>query len=429
MTEFTGLFSVILIVTDENCGRITATIERFNDQAWAHRELILVNGSKFTYGTYGFKEVRVSAETAEADAIQQGVGAASGEYCVVWKVDFAYTSDCLHRLARRVQSRLLVDLVYKNDEDEVTVGYAFFRRCAHLVGTPNLTRVTVPSGRIYPEPKKPEPKAPDYEAQGSPHDLNLMCPAGIGDVLWILSKLAVVAKAKDNMVFWLPSGEQHRAGALCRQAGVRYSYLSGLSTTWVWEQPGSPELPESGWIPIQANRHLENGQHLKDWYPQYPICYPKLASCYEHPMRFTDYVIGFMCVATYMGGQLLPSVWADIFHYIEANVAPVLIVGAHADVAFAKEVERFYTPKIEPMYDRPLEEVLAAVRGARGTVGVASGLLISSIAYKTPSIISYPRHLNKMPGTWEPAGSKWDWCFHDRFHEFIRGGSLQRILK
>ena len=62
-------------------------------------------------------------------------------------------------------------------------------------------------------------------------------------------------------------------------------------------------------------------------------------------------------------------------------------------------------------------------------VGVASGLLITSIAYGVPSVIAYPKHLDKMPGTWEPFNSLWSHCFTENLPQFIANGALQRLLK
>jgi hypothetical protein len=413
------LVTVILCCTGEH--DLTPVLEAFNEQDWPHRELIVVSTKPL-----GLRDVPcvISDDPSEYAMILRGVQEANGEFCILWSPKFTYYADALRVQANASDYKSVVTMC-QGDEH---VSFSFARRNADKLHDPALGRRYIDSGHGFHQKvwTPPAVEPPVTYGFGQERALNVMCPAGIGDVLWILSKFAALAQERE-IVFWLPAGEQHRAGGLCRMAGVHYAYLPTLTTQWVWSQPGSPEIPESGWIAVQANRHLEAGKHLKDWYPELPLAYPELSVRFQ-PKK-ADYVIGFMCLATYMGGQLQPKEWAAIFEYVEKHVAPVVIVGAGRDVDFAREVMKFYKSPLPPLFDAPLEEVLPTVLGAKAVVGVASGLLISGITYGKPSLIAYPRWLTSMPGTWEPPSSRWSWCLTENLPDKVFSGALQDLLK
>lgn len=221
-----------------------------------------------------------------------------------------------------------------------------------------------------------------------------------------------------------------RAGALCQLYGVKHGYMPGLKTTDVWEEQGSPAIPDSGgtlWI--QANRHLEAGHRIERWYPElaFKTPVPKLNTVlYKQEAGTPQYVVAFMAGAHYMEGNLLPGMWARIFQWIERNVAPVLIVGADRDVEFANRVCEIFDPTLAPVYNAALDQVLAAIKGARAMVGVASGLTILSTFMGTPTLSAYPRWLRSMPGAWEQGGAVTDWCFVDEMEHSM--GKLEQLL-
>jgi hypothetical protein len=419
-----SLASVILCCENSaDKENIKRAVEAFNDQDWPHRELIIVS-SEPIYGHYGHTSFLAGARDLEA-LIRRGVSEAKGEFCIVWFPQFAYHTDAIRVQINGSDYKNVVTMC----QSEEHVSFSFARRNADRLNGDALGRRYVDSGHsLFRGDPPPASKStpPTLDGFGEYGALNVMLPAGIGDVLWVLAKFSALAKERE-IVFWIPDGEQHRSGGLCRMAGVDYGYLPTLTTPWVWDQPGSPALPGSGWVAVQANRHLEAGKHLKDWYPELPLQYPELNTFYRPPKA--DYVIGFTCLANYMGGQHQPKVWAEIFNYIHENVAPVMIVGAGKDVPFAREVMKHYRSPIPPLFDRPLEEVIPTVLASKAVVGVASGLLITSIVYGKPSLIAYPRWLAKMPGTWEPPSSKWSWCFTEDLPEKVKSGEVQRLLQ
>ena len=426
------LASVILKCDGCTESQIAEAVESFRDQDWPHKEMVLfgpreVLGPQARTGwrTENGLQPGHGHKTVIGSNIAEAVAKTTGEYCFVWKPGFAYKPDAIRVHAAASNYREVVVLCQGDEQ----IAYSFARRNVLKIETDQLGRRYIDSGHSGFRNKPwspPELTVPTLDGFGKEGALNLLCPAGIGDILWILSKFGKLAKERD-IVFWLPAGEQNRAGGLCRMAGLQYGYLPTLTTSWVWGQPGSPALPKEGWAAVQANRHLESGNILERWYPDLPLAYPKLAISYFQ--KQPEYVVGFMCLATYMGGQLTPEDWGNIFQYIQDHVAPVQIVGAGGDVDFAKKVSKFYRSPLAPLYDRPLEEVISVVLKARAVVGVASGLLITSIAYGVPSVIAYPKHLDKMPGTWEPFNSLWSHCFTENLPQFIANGALQRLLK
>lgn len=246
-------------------------------------------------------------------------------------------------------------------------------------------------------------------------DLHIIAPAGIGDVMWVMSKFHALIKQRESegqrVTVHLPEGEQQRAGAYLEMIGVHSEYMPALTTRWVWDRDGSPRIPVRGWISVQANAHLEQGRHLRHWYPGLPWKYPRMKT------RAVDsfarpFVLGFMCTSNYMMGQLEPEAWRVMIGRMEQDVAPVRLIGAGDDCRFIEQVVG-RAPRAPHIIDQPLEYVLAAMRNplCRGAFGVAGGPLIMAITEGVPTFMFYPAHLaGQMPGTWEPAGSVYRYC-------------------
>ena len=173
---------------------------------------------------------------------------------------------------------------------------------------------------------------------------------------------------------------------------------------------GSPALPKSGgWVTVQANRHLEAGHPLATWYPELPLGHPRPAV----PPRQTaaPYAYLFAGRRDYMEGNLPTETWARLLRRVE-TVMPVKLVGAGVDREWLEEIaERHGRGSLELLLDRPLREVLAAAQNARLVFGLAGGPTIAALCLGVPSVLAYPRWLHRMPGSWEPDGCPWDWCF------------------
>jgi len=249
-------------------------------------------------------------------------------------------------------------------------------------------------------------------------DLNLLCPAGIGDLAWILGKFhrfAIEKKGQGRTVkFWMPFEEQQRAGQYLELLGLDYGYLPGLSTQWVWKQSGAPALANAGCYAIQANRHLENGNRIESWYADRELFYPRLPALEDDASR-EPFVLLFPGSRNYMMGNLAVRNWAEIAIKLHREIGRVRLVGAGADAEFVGAIANRVGGANHGAHllDRPLREVLAAAQSplCRGFVGVASGLLIVSTIQGLPCYFLYPQHLGKMPGSWEPPGSRSAWSY------------------
>lgn len=244
--------------------------------------------------------------------------------------------------------------------------------------------------------------------------INLLVPAGIGDLYWTLCKLGTIP----NAVFWVPDSEQHRTFGLAELAGVEYGYLPSLTTPYLWSRPGSPEIDGPGIYEVQPNRHLEAGRHLLEWYPGMPLHYPNLMPRHRL-LDQRDHVFVFLCNDSYMAGQLAPEVWASTLRMIEDRHGQVVLCGAARDVEYAARVNDLMGGSCLTLFDKPLNEVMAWILASKLVVGVASGLLILSICHRIPTLIAYPRHLSAMPGTWEPKDARWRWCFMDSIQRCV----------
>lgn len=257
--------------------------------------------------------------------------------------------------------------------------------------------------------------------------LNLLCPAGIGDTIWILSKLLPIVRER-RAILWFPGGEQRRAGQYCDLLRLDYGYLPGLTSAWVWNQPGDPKLPQIGYRAVHANRHLEAGKHLSLWYPEYPLEYPHALgdpepSSRRHAWRF---MLAFLCHEHYMQGNLTPEKWARILERLGRS-APVRIVGAGIDIAFAKRVMRLMPGYAvsEPIFDESIGHVIAAARQAKAIIGVAGGPTIAAVCAGCPSLVAYPKWLAPMPGTWEPDASRARSCLVSELYDLVMDRGLK----
>lgn len=403
MNDWNGKWTIIYRA-DNDTGRFaTKVIEGFNLQTWPNRELVIVNSSEMDFGGYGYTEVAGST-------IQHGVSKATGEYCLEvtdWQV--LQHPNLLFQLSQLVGTKMRIRAV----KNGFTVAVGFFRRAAHLayIDQTPLVDVEFDTGGVIGNKLTNTVVSPPDTGSLDPTNINLLCPAGIGDILWIVYKMKVYANLEarhgKKVVFWLPGQEQRRSGGLLRMFGLHYGYLDSLTTPWVWSQPGNPDISDHGGIyTVHANRHLEAGNRIEEWYPQITGCYPPIRPLLQTQQK-GNYVSVFMCMNAYMGGQLKPVTWANIIERIESEVAPVMLVGAGKDVAFAREVEGCYRPALAPMYDCPVEEVIDSMSTGLASIGVASGLMIVSEIYGPRTLMAYPQHLDKMPGSWETKPSEW----------------------
>lgn len=266
--------------------------------------------------------------------------------------------------------------------------------------------------------------------------LHFLVPAGVGDNLWVVSKLWKVAQER-NCTFWMPNAEQKRSSDLYQMLGLQHGYMPDLTTNWIWSRPGSPAIPDSGAVlSIQPNRHLEHGHRIEKWYPEMEWRNPcdfmqNHARIHREEVGARKHVVGFMSSINYMeyGGNLKPMQWARIWQMVEDTVGPVVIIAAGDDVGLLGEVLKFFHPSLEPIVNASLSLVARAVAGSELVIGAHAGPLILSAYMGIPTVQFYPRWLAPMAGSWEPLDKPWDWDFLDNAENAVRGGIHTRLLQ
>lgn len=264
--------------------------------------------------------------------------------------------------------------------------------------------------------------------------LHALCPAGMGDFLWIWSKWHSVAAERD-VTFWFPQAEQQRAGGVAQMFGARYGYLPGLSTNWVWGEHDDmcePDIPDTGGVlRVNANRHLEAGKRLERWYPDLPYRAPVPrihAALYKQEAGGAPYVVAFTSHAGYMDGNLMPGQWARLFRQIENEFGMVCLIGAGGDPDFGNRITAVWDPTLAPVYNAPIDQVCAVLAGARAFVGVASGPSILSAYLGTPTFHAYPRCHPRLAGSWEPEEGSNAWCWVDELDLYGLTG-LKEVIR
>ena len=252
-----------------------------------------------------------------------------------------------------------------------------------------------------------------------PEKTNLLCPSGIGDLYWIHAKFRVF---QSESIFWFPGEENHRAAALADMLGIEYGFMPKLTTDWVWSKLSDQEYVHRKTLVVHANRHLESGNHIKEWCPDLPLDFADIRSGFRPPIK-TDYICMFACSTDYMGGQLHATVWANMIKCImQSTGMKVVLIGAGADVPLIREIIGTYpslSEKVITVLDRSFSEVLGWLQGCNAFISVASGFSIIATCLGIPSITAYPRHLDLLPGTFEPESSLYDWVFLDQLPEYI----------
>lgn len=286
-----------------------------------------------------------------------------------------------------------------------------------------LIRATVKAPRAAPPAVKNLPVAGGH--------LHLLCPGGLGDLYWILHKWYGVARQRP-VTFWFPKAEQQRAGELCQLLGLKHGYMPNLLTSWVWNQPGDPALPareRGGWLPVHANRHLESGKLLEDWYPDLPMQRPPLEEvawpC-DREWAGQEFVLAHMCHRSYMQGNLTPIQWAGLLKRVHDEVAPVRLVGRGKDLEFAAHVMQHYHSGLPHLFDLPLNDLLGAARNAKAFIGVAGGPGIVA-SHFCPTLMGYPDWLWLMPGSWEPNTARVRSVILTQLPGAVAAGDLNRL--
>lgn len=256
------------------------------------------------------------------------------------------------------------------------------------------------------------PPYPILQALHEEPDLcHVLLPPGIGEFLWVYSKLKNLPVP---IRYWFTSHEPRRAHQICDMLGVPWGYAGEIWTDWLLDEfPGEVALHDlrpGTFHFMHINRHLERGEYIEDWMPQLPYSNPMGA--YVALRNPREHVVLHMCSASYSEGNLEPAQWAEIMAAIEWNVGPVSIVGALWDAGFAMDVLHHYRPSGLLLLGRPFEEVAGYIADAQAFIGLNSGLAIMAAYLGVPTLEGYPTWLTKLAEAWPTADIRQnhEWC-------------------
>ena len=158
MIDESALISVLVIGQWGAVHRSTV-MECFMAQMWKHKEIII------------------------AEDLAGAVAKAKGLYCSLWSTGYHYHSNTLSMLAAQAEPNRLVEIRVKDDQQACCL---FFRRAAHLFGSPQLKVTRVAAGGIVDQQarKKPLKSAVFY------HSGNL------GDIIYSLAFVRAMGGGK-----------------------------------------------------------------------------------------------------------------------------------------------------------------------------------------------------------------------------------------
>jgi len=223
-------------------------------------------------------------------------------------------------------------------------------------------------------------------------------PPGIGDSAWVYMKLCNL-DYDFNIEISSPKNEvgnniMRRAGGLMEilPKVKSYKYLDFA----VWHDDDTlPLSSDKMWI--QANLHLESGKRIESFLPSIPTNLHfdiNLPKCEKYG-KIILYTASLRANMNWRGW--LPEDWDNIIGYLIGMGLQddIVMVGAEWDRDYLWYCHQSY-PDIEYMIGEPLESVLAVVNQAKLLVGFPSGIPIMSIIMGTPTVMFYPKHLEKM---------------------------------
>src|SRR5919108_2719744 len=193
---------------------------------------------------------------------------------------------------------------------------------------------------------------------------NLVCPAGIGDVAWVISKLSTVRDEIGSI--YIVDGKPRRTVPFVKLAGFESDYWPiGYNDIQGFEQlHGLRHFQEPTWervrqvvagtICLEVNEHLECGKRIEDWLPDLPtdFHFPLVTSpddtlrafkyytreMSKHPMG-TGPVVAVSC-ASYQGAEAWKAwglrEWTDFLRRVMAlGWRPLVIGGDWDDLSYA----------------------------------------------------------------------------------------------
>lgn len=237
--------------------------------------------------------------------------------------------------------------------------------------------------------------------------LKVAFPAGIGDTLWLMTKMQslLLQEGKDQLHITICQDNLKRSVDFLKAfnfvSGVDYCDHSILKQP-ITHTTGTYNYHDSqrGWNGfdwfLQCNRHLEDGYRLEDWHPEWIIdwnIFNQFAWKQEHLQYAQDLKkrIGRYCVFYFgpesgnmecghnRGPLWKPEHWKTLGRLCNRNCIQVVGVGANWDHSY---YERYLEPigfQCENYIGQwPIGQTLAVIRESEFVIGYQSGIVISA---------------------------------------------------
>lgn len=247
--------------------------------------------------------------------------------------------------------------------------------------------------------------------------VSMYVPAGIGDALWSLMsvKSMLATQGADKAVIGIaPGGRQRAKGFVERFTFVKsahYAAQFGITKTARPRRDGSynyrdtqPRWNGYDWLAI-ANGHLERGNRLELWRPQWDtnwgiaddfVFHNKEVADAERFHRDTgDYVVCYMGNIRInserghnRGAMWKPEQWAGLMARLAESGVKVVVTGAEYDRSYFEQRVRKHVGKPEWLIDRigqtDIASTFAMCKRAKCVISYQSGIGIFSVYMGVP---------------------------------------------
>lgn len=242
---------------------------------------------------------------------------------------------------------------------------------------------------------------------------------GIGDSCWLFQKLL---SSHELFRFQIHDGKPQRGKQIfdllpaiaesCEYTpGLPYNYVKVNNITnrfRLWKQIRMRDFV------LSANDHLEQGHRIEDFLPDLPTSFDLPFETHqwadEAKADFPDNVpyigiYGSAYSTTRAWGFWQEPEWLKMMLLINSLVPNGVFVhiGAEWDLAMSRNLHAMAVPhKLKQIstIGKPLGYVLEMMKRLTYGLYFPSGLGILSGLLRRPSVMFYPKHLAKMPGTW-----------------------------
>jgi FkbM family methyltransferase len=256
----------------------------------------------------------------------------------------------------------------------------------------------------------------------SPPLLRLAAPGGIGDWLWVATKISALLRhyGAQNVLLTMCSGPPYRLKPFVE----RFDFIESAEYTSLKCVEDNPFTPEGtlNWKPssvgwhgqfdffLQANRHLERGGRLEDWLSgldtewdiarRFRLTPEELSQARQLETELGPYCVFYLgpeqgnTVYGHNRGPLWkPEDWGRLADLCRSLGLAVVVVGAEYDRSY---FEQHVAKHLGACYDAighwQIARTFAVIRRARFVIAYQSGIGIFAVYMGVPSAIFWRPH-------------------------------------